>query len=443
MSNSGSEHHLPQAGASAPSPDSVGTSAEGLTPQAVLASAIEQMAEGMVVVDVRGRMLVTNRAAREMVGRRSVGQAVADPNLAEWWGHFEAFDLSGNPIPQHQMPLARALAAETVENFELTLRRADGETLSVITSAVPVRDYKNRIVGAVAAFRDVTLRKQLESQLADQRRRAEEAAQHKLRVLTALARDVRNPLNSVVILSHLLRRNMHHRLTSDALQCLEGMEDGIKRTLNLVQDLLNLSRLEAGIQQVEITVFPLHSLIEECAEQVRREATDKSLFLLCQTETLDGASVRSDRNKLRQVLGCLLANAVQYSEDGGISVRARREAGKIFIDIQDTGRGIAPEDLERIFDEYSRVGKNVDRDAARGTGLSLAVARRSARLLGGDVTCTSTIGRGSVFSLILPEGGLPESSTPAEAAAAPAPPPPGPPAPPSAPSAEGYEEGET
>jgi signal transduction histidine kinase len=375
---------------------------------------------------------------------------VPDPNLDEWWGHFQVLDISGSPIPSEQMPLARALRGENTDNVEFVVRREAGGEIVVESSAVPVRDYKNRIVGAVAAFRDITFRKQLEAQLTEQRRRTEDAAQHKLRVLTALARDVRNPLNSVVILSHLLRRNMHHRLTSDALQCLEGMEEGIKRTLNLVQDLLNLSRLEAGIQQVEITDFPPAALVEECVEQVRPEAEEKSLFVITQAEPLDGASLHSDRNKLRQVLGCLLANAVQYTEDGGLFVRGRRDNGKLFIEVQDTGRGVPPEDRERIFDEYTRVGKGVDRDAARGTGLSLAVARRSARLLGGDVTCESTIGRGSVFTLVVPEGVASESGAlppPPTAAIVPppaliAPPPaaPQPPPPPAGAPIDGYDE---
>jgi signal transduction histidine kinase len=420
MESAGSE---PSAGARPSAVDAepaAGASAEGLAPQAVLSAALEQMSDGLVVADAAGRLLVTNRAARELVGRQASGVGPADANLAEWWSRFGVRDAAGKAVPPEQLPLARALLGQESHDVALSIRRPGAEDADVVSSAVPVRDHKGRIVGAVAVFRDVTAEKRLAGQLAQQRRRSDEAAAHKLRMLTALARDVRNPLNSVVILSHLLRRNMHHRLTSDAIQCLEGMEEGIKRTLNLVNDLLNLSRLEAGIQQVEIGVFPLPPLIEECVEAVRGEADEKSLFLIPQLEPLEGAVIRSDRNKLRQVVGCLLANAVQFTEDGGIFVRARKEAGRLLVDVQDTGRGVAAEDRERIFDEYSRVGRNVDRDGARGTGLSLAVARRSARLLGGDLVCESTLGRGSVFTLILPEGGLPESTVAAGGADRPA-----------------------
>jgi len=368
---------------------------------ATLEAALQQMGEGFVAVDTQGTVLAVNPAAVEITGNPLVVGSGYD-----WPSDFRFYDTAGAAIARTDMPMFRALRGESLRDRDIVVRRPDGTQSVLQVTAGPFRNSEGKPLGATAVFRDVTRARLMERRLEEQHRRAEESSQRKTRMLAAISQEVRAPLNNVVILSHLLRRNLRHRLTSDAVQCLDGMEAGIKSASELLRDLLSIAKIESGTQSAERVVFPLTTLIDECLEAARAAAEERKLFLLSDPGPLEGLVLATDRAKLKQILNHLLANAVAYTREGGVYVRGRREFGRLFLDVQDTGMGIPEDERERLFDEYQRVGKIGGRTLGQGSGLSLAVARRLAHLLGGDLTCDSIVGSGSIFSVTLPDSAV-------------------------------------
>jgi signal transduction histidine kinase len=168
----------------------------------------------------------------------------------------------------------------------------------------------------------------------------------------------------------------------------------------LIEDILSFARIEAGREQVRIEEFGLAALLEQAAAIVRPLAEKKNLAF-----TLTGhdsrAVMRSDPQKVRQIIINLLANAVKFTAEGGVQLQARVRDDRVEFEVSDTGPGIALEHLERVFDAFWQVDQRITRKAG-GTGLGLSVARQLARLLGGDVSVRSTTGNGSVFTVDLP-----------------------------------------
>ncbi|HEX6050042.1 MAG TPA: ATP-binding protein, partial [Gemmatimonadaceae bacterium] len=170
--------------------------------------------------------------------------------------------------------------------------------------------------------------------------------------------------------------------------------------LMLIEDILSFARIEAGREQVHLEEFGLAALLEQAAVIVRPLAEKKGL-----TFTLSGhdsrATMRSDPQKVRQIIINLLANAVKFTVAGHVRLAARTYEDRVTFEVTDTGPGIAGEHLERVFDAFWQVDQRITRKAG-GTGLGLSVARQLARLLGGDVSVRSTMGRGSAFIVDLP-----------------------------------------
>jgi signal transduction histidine kinase len=168
----------------------------------------------------------------------------------------------------------------------------------------------------------------------------------------------------------------------------------------LIEDILSFARIEAGREHVRVEDFGLAALLEQAASIVRPLAEKKSLEF-----TLTGhdsrALMRSDPQKVRQIIINLLANAVKFTAAGAVRLSARVCNDRVQFEVSDTGPGIAGEHLERVFDAFWQVDQRMTRRAG-GTGLGLSVARQLARLLGGNVSARSTIGEGSVFTVDLP-----------------------------------------
>jgi signal transduction histidine kinase len=168
----------------------------------------------------------------------------------------------------------------------------------------------------------------------------------------------------------------------------------------LIEDILSYARIEAGRELVRIEDFGLAALLEQAAVIVRPLAEKKSLeFTLAGQHTR--AVMRSDPQKVRQIIINLLANAVKFTTSGSVRLAARVAADRVELEVADTGPGIAREHLDRVFDAFWQVDQRMTRKSG-GTGLGLSVARQLARLLGGDVGVQSTIGQGSVFTVDLP-----------------------------------------
>ncbi|MDZ4167620.1 MAG: ATP-binding protein [Coriobacteriia bacterium] len=240
-------------------------------------------------------------------------------------------------------------------------------------------------------------------ELADANHRLTSANDAKSRFLRAMSHELRTPLNSIIGFSGLMLSGLAGDLNEEQQRQLEMIDQSGRHLLALINDILDLSRIEAGRVQVEIEPFDLEKLVGELVESVRPESERKGLSLDLEiADGLDLSVFPSDSMRVGQILLNLLGNAVKFTERGGISVRARMlGTDTLGISVIDTGPGIRSQDHDRIFGEFVQaIGPSApDKE---GTGLGLAISRRLAELLGGSILLRSRVGHGSTFTVVLP-----------------------------------------
>ncbi|TWA93387.1 signal transduction histidine kinase [Azospirillum brasilense] len=242
-------------------------------------------------------------------------------------------------------------------------------------------------------------------------RSAEMASLAKMKVLATVSHDLRQPLQGLAAFHELLLKEA----PNPTLQQLGAMASAsLQAGQRLLDDLLTLSRLEAGVVPVEIGTFPLAPLLDQLVAELRAEAEGKGLRL---TVIPTAAWVRSDPARLQPILRNLLSNAVKYTARGGVVVGARPRGDSLRVEIWDSGQGIASAELGTIWEEFYQIG-NPARDGSRGAGLGLSIVEHTARLLGHPLDVRSRVGRGSVFAVTLPRARPP--AVPAPAVVAPA-----------------------
>jgi PAS domain S-box-containing protein len=249
-----------------------------------------------------------------------------------------------------------------------------------------------RLIGTVM---DITEAHRVQSELQDARDRAEHANLSKSKFLAAASHDLRQPLQSVFLFAAALHHHVDGERGREQLMHLERGLDALK---GLLDSLLDVSRLDAGIIKPDVEEFPLDELLDHVAAAYRPVAAGKGLALDVRR---CGAAVRSDRTLLGRTLRNLVENALRYTERGGVRVSCHPAGDALHIEVADTGIGIPPDHLDRIWEEFHQVG-NTERDRTQGLGLGLAIVQRISGLLEHPVDVRSAPGRGSVFSITVP-----------------------------------------
>jgi PAS domain S-box-containing protein len=300
----------------------------------------------------------------------------------------------------------------------------DGHRAMLETIKTPMVDDEGRLIGVLGIARDITERKRAEelleqknAELVAAKEAAVSANKAKSAFLANMSHELRTPLNAILGYSQLMQRD-------PALKAgQQGHLDIINRSgehlLALIDDVLEISRIEAGRIRLEPVTFDLPALFADLEAMFRVRTDAKGLRF--ETTGTDAVPryVLADEKKLRQVLINLVGNAVKFTDEGGIAVRVAASGGsgddaRLTVEVEDTGMGIAEEELEKVFQSFEQTASG--RKSKSGTGLGLAISREYARLMGGDVTLSSKVGKGSAFRLELGirEGSVPSLGTDAD-----------------------------
>ena len=227
-----------------------------------------------------------------------------------------------------------------------------------------------------------------------------EANRLKTSFLSTMSHELRTPLNSVIALSRVLNRRLAELIPEEEYSYLEIIERNGKLLLELINDILDIARIEAGREEIEITKFNINSLVAEVTSMIQPQAEQRNIELLHKESEVD-LTVTSDAVKCRHILQNLIGNAVKFTEAGTVEISTRQSGTNIEIIVTDTGIGIEEAHLPHIFDEFRQADSSTSRKFG-GAGLGLAIVKKYASLIGGTISVKSTPGKGSEFTLLLP-----------------------------------------
>jgi PAS domain S-box-containing protein len=354
----------------------------------------ETLGEGVIITDTRDKILYVN------------------PQLAHLSGYAPA-EMIGTTVeallvPEEERETYRwrnQMRYQGVsEQYEMRLKRKDGRRFWAEVNGTPFRDAAGGVVGTLGAIMDVTERKRVQEELVAAIDAAEDASRAKSAFLANMSHELRTPLNAIIGYSEMLQEEARDRGLPDLVPDLEKIHGSGRHLLTLINDILDLSKIEAGKLELMSEMFDVHNLVRDVESTIAPlvAARDNALEVRCPA---DMGAMRSDMTRVRQVLLNLLSNASKFTERGTILLdvgpEQRNGAAWVRFSVRDTGIGMSPEQLGKLFQAFTQVDVSTTRRYG-GTGLGLVISRQLCQMMGGDVTVESEMGKGSTFTVRLP-----------------------------------------
>jgi PAS domain S-box-containing protein len=371
---------------------------------------LEAAPDAIIEVNREGQIILLNRVTEQMFGytREELLQQPIEILLPQ--------ELRGGHIAHRQRYWSHPATRSMGSGLKLEGQRKNGTRFPVEISLSPVASADGFRVTAI--IRDVSERKLAEEQLRAvqaaytqelamknreleaRNREVEKADQLKSEFLSGMSHELRTPLHTIIGFAELLQEELQGPLNEKQQRFLEHIHRDSQHLLALINDVLDLSKIEAGRLELHPEIFVLHDALEDTASSIRPRANAKAIGL--EIAAPDGLEIYADRLRFKQILYNLLSNAVKFTpEHGRVSVEVRTTAAFVEISVADTGVGIAPEQQQSVFDKFYQVGQR-QAGGQDGTGLGLAITRRLVEEHGGSICLDSRLGQGSRFTFTIP-----------------------------------------
>ncbi len=383
-------------------------------------TAFDTLAEGVLVLDPQGDIVLANKAFATMVGQ-DADALIGSSASALPWTQRSGASASGPSEAASVLPWVAALGDGQLHSGDvLMLVDGLGERRTFMINSSPIPGAGDKPAGVLVSLDDVTELEHKELELRLARDSAQAANRAKSDFLANMSHEIRTPMNAILGFTELLRRGvgsgenssaqdrMPHESHQRYLNIIHGSG---KHLLELINDILDLSKVEAGHLEVESVPCEVHQVVLDVARIMNVKADEKGIALRVVFDSALPAHIHSDPSRLRQVFTNLVGNAIKFTATGEvrISVRVLQSVGPnnalMQIDIADSGIGIPTHRLESIFEPFVQAEASTTRKFG-GTGLGLTISRRFARALGGDVVASSQPGVGSVFHVSIATGSL-------------------------------------
>jgi PAS domain S-box-containing protein len=375
-------------------------------------SIFENAVEGIFQTTPTGRYLRANRALAQIYGYESSAQM-----LAELTDINRQIYVDPNRRAEF---IAQLGAVRQVSNFESQVYRRDGSTIWISENACSICDESGSVLYYEGTVQDITAGKLAESALHQALEAAESANRAKSTFLANMSHELRTPLNAIIGYSEMLTEEAEELGDEAFVPDLEKIRSAGKHLLSMIDDILDISKIEAGRMDLYLETFDIHALIESAVATARPlvEKNGNTVEVYCR-DNLD--TMHADMTKVRQVLLNLLSNAAKFTQNGKIAIGVERikneqlkminqeESSQILISnseflsfrVADTGIGMTKEQLQRVFQPFTQADASTTRKYG-GTGLGLAISQRFCQMMGGSIEASSTLGCGSTFTVLLP-----------------------------------------
>ena len=370
-------------------------------------SLVETSQDVIWACDRTGRINFINQAAKQIYGYEPIEM------LGRYFADFLAREAVAASNEWHQ----RLLNGESIFQAESTIITKDNREVNILTNAIAVKDPEGKIIGTTGTASDITTRKQAEIALKQAKEAADKANRAKSEFLANMSHELRTPLNAILGFTQLLSRDPS--LHTEQKEQINIITKSGEHLLNLINSILQMSKIEVGRVSLETNPFDLHHLIETLEDMLQLQAQKKGLQLIFDQDPNLPRYVKTDESKLRQTLLNLLGNAIKFTKEGGVTLRVKAEFAngsllmenqqespitnhqlpitnyRLCFEIEDTGPGIAEAEMENLFKPFAQT--ETGRRSQEGTGLGLPISRQFIQLMHGDITVSSKVGEGTIF----------------------------------------------
>jgi PAS domain S-box-containing protein len=363
-------------------------------------SALDNLVSGLFVLDLNERIVLANEAFANRVGVNTEALVGRAADSLPWTMPSE----EGGSVPP---PWTQAAKTNMVQsNVMMRLKCGDDVTRSFLVNCSPVVGQNGSTRGVLVSLEDITELEQKEAELRESRDEANKANSAKSEFLARMSHEIRTPLNAILGFADILRRGfVQHE--NERLEYLATIHASGQHLLAIINDILDLSKVEAGRMELERIKCSPHQLIRQVINELGVRAREKAIGL--EYTAPDGLplTITTDPVRFRQLLTNLVGNAIKFTEKGGVKIMARpiavRGATKLSIDVIDSGIGMSKESLGKIFQPFVQADTSTTRRFG-GTGLGLSICKRLAEALGGQIIVRSELGKGSVFTVVIDPG---------------------------------------